>query len=43
MKKLMMILVIIGIMIVGARLPHVYADGNGNGFADLPSDLPVLP
>ena len=44
MKKLMTILVLIGIVIAGIRFPHIMANGNGgNGFADVPPELPVLP
>lgn len=39
MKKIMSILVVIGILIASARLTQVMADGNG--FADLPPELPV--
>ncbi len=43
MKKLFAILVMIGIVISSIGFGQVMADGNGNGFADLPPALPILP
>jgi len=43
MKKIIAIIVMIGIVISGIGFGQVLADGAGNGFADLPPELPVLP
>ena len=43
MKKIIAIIVMVGIVISSIGFGQVMADGKGNGFADLPPELPVLP
>lgn len=43
MKKLVALLMVFAALLAGGRFTNVLADGNGNGFADIPPALPVLP
>jgi len=43
MKKIVAIIVMIGIIISSVGFGQVIADEKGNGFADLPPELPLLP